>query len=182
MKNFTTREPKQYVDCQALLWIIHKAAELGRVKHVDTRRYVESEELVVGDLMRLERAAGIVRGTPVETLSEVHEWLFEKDALAYIKAKCRNRYWLWFLMEQLDTVTLPINTLALTRAHARAKAKIVDKRYGFNWTRPHELIYTLKGLPPGFVFQIWDEGKVLANRNAPFDGYGIILNPLLLDD
>ena len=180
--NFTNRKPARYIDDQALVREIHRVAELGIIKHASTRRFVESESLVTGDLLRLQTCAAVVKGDPAEGLEEVLAWMFDDDALRFIKSKCRNRYWLWCLLRKLQTTTFPVNVLALARAHARVKAEIEDKRYGFNWTTPAELIYTLKGLPPGFVFQIWEEGKVLAIREHFGDGFGIILNPLLIDE
>lgn len=180
--NFTTRKPARYVDDQALVRAIHQAADLGTVKHVDTRRFVESEELVISDLLRLQACAEVVKGDSVDGVDQVCSWMFEDDALDFIKAKCRNRYWLWRLMQKLKTTTFPINIIALARAHARVKDQIEDKRYGFNWTTPGALIYTLKGLPPGFVFQIWEDGKLLAIRDYSGEGLGIVLNPLLIDD
>lgn len=180
--NFTTRKPARFIDDQALVRKIHSVCQIAKVCHVDTKRFVESSELVLSDLVRLADAASVVKGEPVETASEVAEWLFEEDAIAFLEKKCRNRYFLWMLLEQLATTTFPVNLLALARAHARVKAKIMDKRYGFQWTTPNQLIYTLKGLPPGFVFELWEEGKLLASRKSISDGFGIILNPLLIDD
>lgn len=179
---FTTKKPVRFIDDRALVRRIQSEAQLAKVCHVDTRRFVESIELVLGDLKRLSGVASVVKGEAVQGAIEVAEWLFEDEAISFLKAKCSNRYWLWFLLERLNTTTFPVNTLALARAHARAKADIVDKRYGFQWTSPNELIYTLKGLPPGFVFELCEQGKVLAKRVSTGDGFSLTLNPLLIDD
>ena len=180
--NFTTRKPPRYIDDRALVYRIQRAAQLAKVCHVDTKSFVESPELVIGDLKRLAEQASVVKGETITDASGVCEWLFEEEAISFLKTKCRNRYWLWFLLERLNTTTFPVNAMALARAHARAKEKLLDKRYGFQWTTPGEIIRALQGLPPGFVFEIWDQGKVLANRKSISDGYGVILNPLLVDE
>ena len=181
---WTNKEPKQCIDPRKQVALIKRLAGEAKetVDHSDYKRFVEPVEVVLADLVKLAPAAAVVRGDKVESAEEVQEWLFEEDAIEFIKAKCRTRYFLWYLLERLETETYPINVLALARAHARAKDALQTKHYGFNWVRPAELIYSLKGMPPGFVFRLWESGLVIAYNNPNFDGFGIIINPLLLDD
>ncbi|MBI1271852.1 hypothetical protein GC174_15615 [bacterium] len=179
---FTTKKPVRFIDDRKLAQSIRAIAEEGMEAFSGAKRFVEDAAVVAAELIRLAPAAQVVRGDRVDAQTEVEEWLFEADSLAFLKAHCRNRYWLWFLLSHLDTTQFPVTALALARAHARAKAAILDRRYGFNWVTPAELIYSLKGMPPGFVFELWETGRLLAHTDSVADGFGIIINPILLED
>jgi hypothetical protein len=132
--------------------------------------------------VKLAPAALIVKEAPSVTPAEVLEALFQKAALDLLLLKCRNRYWLWYLLARLETATFPIDPLAVARAHARAKAALYDNRFGFAFVQPLSLIWELKGMPPGFVIELWDSGKLLADPKHDSNGFSIMLNPLLIDD
>lgn len=107
--------------------------------------------------------------------------LFTPEALAYIESKCLNSYWFWYLISKVNTRVLKFGVTAIARAHARAKDSMYDNRYGFAFIEPSPLEHQLKGLPPGFVFEMWHKGRLLAVYN-PSGDYKTLLNPLLVDD
>lgn len=107
--------------------------------------------------------------------------LFTPEALAYIELKCLNTYWFWYLISKVNTRNLKFNEAAIARAHARVKDSINDTRYGFNFIEPSPLEHQLKGLPPGFVFEMWHKGRLLAEYR-PSGDYKTLLNPLLIED
>ncbi len=107
--------------------------------------------------------------------------LFTPEALAYIELKCLNSYWFWYLISKVNTRVLKFNEASIARAHARAKDSLHDNRYGFAFIEPSPLEHQLKGLPPGFVFEMWHRGRLLAVYN-PSGDYKALLNPLLIDD
>lgn len=179
---FTRAVPPRFIDDRKVVSLIKSSAQEAMDSLQGERRFVEPEHVITPELINLEEAAGEVLGEKPESLLAVVEALFDEEALAYLRGKCKNRYWLFFLLTHLETSTFPVDVLALARAHARAKAAILDRRYGFNWLTPADLIYSLKGLPPGFVFEMWETGRLLAHKDSVADGFGIILNPLLIDD
>lgn len=179
---FTTRKPVRVIDDRKLVRLIKDISLEGLKELSDKKRFVEPVELLEGDLIRFKRASQVIKGAEVSSSQEVKDWLFEEAAVSFLLEKCKNRYWLSFLMGQLETTVFPVTVLALARAQARAKLALEEKRYGFNWITPGELIYSLKGLPPGFVFELWEKGLLIAHQDTVSDGFGIIINPLLLAD
>lgn len=179
---FTKTTPARFIDDRKLVALIKSLAQEATELLKGERRFVEPESVITPELIRLAEAARVVTGEDVSTPSEVSEALFDEEARAFLSRKCKNRYWFFYLLTHLETSTFPVDVLALARAHARAKAAVLDRRYGFNWLTPADLIYGLKGMPPGFVFEMWETGRVLAHNNNVGDGFGIILNPLLIDD
>ena len=120
-------------------------------------------------------------GTKVKGHEDALAALFTPEALAYIERKCLNTYWFWYLLSKLTTRELPVTEAAIARAHARVKDSLHDNRYGFAFIEPSPLEHQLKGLPPGFVFEMWHKGRLLAVHNHSGE-YKPLLNPLLIDD
>src|SRR5262249_37414387 len=102
-------------------------------------------------------------------------------ALELLLSKCRNAYWFWFVVGKIETRVFPISAYATARALARSKDAIADKRYGFNWIETVCLEWQLKQLPPGFVIEMWETGRLLAETSG-FDEFRVLLNPILVDD
>ena len=127
------------------------------------------------------RSSAMRTGTRCTILIQALAALFTPEALAYIELKCLNSYWFWYLISKVNTRALKFNEAAIARAHARAKDSMYDNRYGFAFIEPSPLEHQLKGLPPGFVFEMWHKGRLLAVHNASGE-YKTLLNPLLIDD
>ncbi len=125
--------------------------------------------------------ASAIIGTKVQGHENALSTLFTPEALAYAERKCLNTYWFWYLVSRLNTRVLPVSETAIARAHARVKDSLYDNRYGFAFIEPAPLEHQLKGLPPGFVFEMWHKGRLLAVHN-PSGDYKVLLNPLLVDD
>lgn len=107
--------------------------------------------------------------------------LFQADALELALHKCANAYWLWYLLDKVRTAAFPLDITAVARAHARAKDSLYDNRHGFAFISPNSLEHDLKMLPPGFVFEMWHKGRLIAQRTDSGE-YPVQLNPLLLED
>lgn len=120
-------------------------------------------------------------GKTLKGTDDVLDALFTPEALAYIERKCLNAYWFWYLLSKVNTRVLKFSEASIARAHARAKDSLHDNRYGFASIEPSPLEHQLKGLPPGFVFEMWHRGRLLAVYN-PSGDYKALLNPLLIDD
>lgn len=120
-------------------------------------------------------------GTEVKDHNEALNALFEPAALEHILKLCKNAYWFWYLVNNIQTNFLPVNVLAVARAHARVKDLIKDRRYGFDWVDHSILPHELKGYPPGFVLTIWEKGLILC-EGWHYDEYRVHLNPLLIED
>ena len=125
--------------------------------------------------------ASELKGTTVKGHEDALAALFAPEALAYIERKCLNSYWFWYLISKVNTRILKFSETAMARAHARAKDSMYDNRYGFAFIEPSPLEHQLKGYPPGFVFEMWHKGRLLAEYN-PSGDYKTLLNPLLIDD
>ncbi len=125
--------------------------------------------------------ASELTGTTIKGSEDALAALFTPEALAYAERKCLNTYWFWYLISKVNTRVLKFSETAIARAHARAKDSMYDNRYGFAFIEPSPLEHQLKGLPPGFVFEMWHKGRLLAVHNHTGD-YKTLLNPLLVDD
>lgn len=136
---------------------------------------------VKAEAQHLVAFAAELTGTAVKSPEDALAALFTPEALAYAERKCLNAYWFWYLLSKLNTRVLPISETALARAHARVKDSLHDNRYGFAFIEPSPLEHQLKGLPPGFVFEMWHKGRLLAEHRHSGD-YKVLLNPLLIDD
>lgn len=125
--------------------------------------------------------ASAITGTKVQGADDTLKALFTPEALAYLERKCLNTYWFWYTLSKLSTRLLPVTEAAIARTHARVKDSLHDARYGFNFIEPSPLEHQLKGLPPGFVFEMWHKGRLLAVPSASGE-YKVLLNPLLIED
>ncbi|MDZ4834025.1 MAG: hypothetical protein SGJ27_09640 [Candidatus Melainabacteria bacterium] len=179
---WTYAQPQRFIDDRKVVRTIKSIGESRLAELKSEKRFIEPVSTVLDELVHLAPAANLVKLECAQTPEGVREAIFQPAALELLKAKCRNRYWLWYLVSRLDTSTFPINPLAIARAHARAKAALHDNRYGFAFIEPISLIWELKALPPGFLFEMWDSGRVLADPRNDANGYGVMLNPLLIDD
>lgn len=179
---WTYAQPPRFIDDRKVVRTIKSIGEclLGELK--GEKRFIEPASTVLDELVHLAPAANLVKVDCAQTPEGVRAAMFQTQAIELLQAKCRNRYWLWYLLSRLDTSTFPIDALAVARAHARAKAALWDNRYGFGFIAPNSLIWELKALPPGFLFEMWDSGRVLADPRNDSNGYGVMLNPLLIDD
>ena len=179
---FTATTPARFINERQVNGVIFSVASERLRLFTRDRRLIESEEVVLDELVHLARAAHVVHGACLRNAREVREALFSRQALDLIKIKCRNRYWLWFLLKELATDIYPVPVLAIARAHARAKKSISTNHFGFAFVKPIDLIWQLKGMPPGFVLKLWDTGLILSSTRDDGNGYSIVLNPLLIDD
>ncbi len=136
---------------------------------------------VKAEAQHLVAVASELTGTTVNGSEDALTALFTPEALAYAERKCLNAYWFWYLLSKLNTRVLPVGETAIARAHARVKDSLHDNRYGFAFIEPSPLEHQLKGLPPGFVFEMWHKGRLLAEHRHSGD-YKVLLNPLLIDD
>jgi len=179
---WTFAQPQRFIDERKAVSSIRSTAEARLAELASAKRFIEPASVVLDELVHLAPAGQIVKQDKVAISQEVRDALFQKAALELIQAKCKNRYWLWYLLAKLDTATFPIDPLAIARAHARAKAALYDNRFGFGFVQPISLIWELKGMPPGFVLDLWESGKILADPKNDSNGFSIMLNPLLIDD
>lgn len=179
---WTIAQPPRFIDEDKVVQLIRSVAEKRLAELDGEKRFTQPADTVLGDMAELSAVAAQVKVDCKADAQSVREALFQEEAVAYIKEKCRNRYWFWFLLSKLATGTFPIDVLALARAHARAKDALYDNRFGFAFTKPISLIYELKGFPPGFVIELWEKGRILAGPQCDSNGFGLFLNPLLLDD
>lgn len=178
---FTKTNPARFVDDRKLLAQITDIAQTQCLLNEFNRMFVQHPDEILKAAVALTLPASVVAGEQVFGHERVLSVLFAPDALDLIKSKCRNTYWFWFLLGKLATSTFPVDSLAVARAHARAKDALKDNRYGFAFIDTTCLEHELKGLPPGFVFEMWHSGRLIASR--PHSGeYKVILNPLLVDD
>lgn len=145
------------------------------------KMFTQKWQDVKAEAQHLAHFASELTGTTLKGHEDALAALFTPEALAYIERKCLNTYWFWYLLSKLNTRSLPVTEAAIARAHARVKDSLHDNRYGFAFIEPSPLEHQLKGLPPGFVFEMWHKGRLLAVHNHSGD-YKVLLNPLLIDD
>lgn len=179
---WTFAQPPRFIDERKVVHRIKTIAGTRMQELSADKSFVEPAQAVLDELVKLAPAADLVKQNCDHAPAGVGDALFQKAALELIQTKCRNRYWLWYLLSKLETSTFPVDALAIARAHARAKAALYDNRFGFGFVAPISLIWELKGMPPGFVIEMWDSGRLLADRKNDSNGYGVMLNPLLIDD
>lgn len=145
------------------------------------KMFTQKWQDVKAEAQHLAPFASELTGATLKGHEDALAALFTPEALAYIERKCLNTYWFWYLLSKLNTRSLPVTEAAIARAHARVKDSLHDNRYGFAFIEPSPLEHQLKGLPPGFVFEMWHKGRLLAVHNHSGD-YKVLLNPLLIDD
>ncbi len=179
---WTYAQPPRFIDDRKVVRTIKSIGESRLTELKAEKRFMEPANTVLDELLHLAPAANLVKVDCPQTADGVRTAMFQTPALELIQKKCRNRYWLWYLLSKLETSTFPVDTLAIARAHARAKAALYDNRYGFGFVETNSLIWELKALPPGFLFEMWDSGRVLCEARNDANGYGVMLNPLLVDD
>lgn len=153
-----------------------KLAQKGHLPH-----FCQKWETIASESTVLAPLAAQVIDVEVLDPAEILAALFEPDAIEIIAAKCKSAYWFWYLLARVDTRTLRINAAAISRAQARAKESMRDKRYGFDFIEPSPLVWQLKQLPTGFVLEMWHKGRLLC-QNDGFSEFTVILNPILIDD
>ncbi len=179
---WTYAQPPRFIDDRKVVRTIQSIGESRLTALSSEKRFIEPANIVLDELVHLAPAANLVKVDCAPDPEAVRVAMFQTAALELLQAKCRNRYWLWYLLSRLDTSTFPVDVLAVARAHARAKAALYDNRYGFGFVERNSLIWELKALPPGFLFEMWDSGRVLCEHRHDANGYGVMLNPLLIDD
>lgn len=179
---WTFAQPQRFIDERKVVHTIKSIAQKRLLELDSAKRFIESTQVVLDELANLAPAADLVKVDCGNASADVRAALFQDAALELLKAKCRNRYWLWYLLSRMETATFPIDVLAIARAHARAKAALYDNRFGFGFVAPNSLIWELKGMPPGFVIDLWESGRILADPKHDSNGYSLMLNPLLIDD
>lgn len=143
--------------------------------------FTEKWQAIEKEGLHLTALAAELSGHKIAGHEDALAELFTADARAYIQRKCLNAYWFWYLLSRLNTRELAADLAAVARAHARVKDGLAENRYGFATIEPSPLEHQLKGLPPGFVFEMWHKGRILAEYR-PHGEYKTILNPLLIDD
>lgn len=179
---WTLAQPPRFIDERKVVHSIQSIAQRRLAELVANNRFIEAAQTVLDELEHLAPAGKLVKVDCTGAASDVRSALFQEAALTLIQAKCRNRYWLWYLLSKLETSTFPVNGLAIARAHARAKSALYDNRFGFGFVAPGSLIWELKGMPPGFVLELWESGRILADPRHDSNGYSLMLNPLLIED
>jgi len=155
------------------------AEQVAHASH--DKMFTQKWQVIKAQAEHLAVFASELTGKTVKGHEDALAALFTPEALAYIELKCLNSYWFWYLISKVSTRVLKFNEAAIARAHARAKDSMYDNRYGFAFVEPSPLEHQLKGLPPGFVFEMWHKGRLLAVHNASGE-YKTLLNPLLIDD
>lgn len=179
---WTLAQPPRFIDDRKVVHTIKSIAQ-GRMDELASeKRFIEPASVVLDELVKLAPAADLVKVDCAHTADCVRVAMFQPAALELLQKKCRNRYWLWYLLSKLETSTFPVDAFAIARAHARAKTALYDNRYGFAFVLPINLIWELKGMPPGFVLDLWESGRILADPKHDSNGFSIMLNPLLIDD
>jgi hypothetical protein len=179
---WTFAQPPRFIDERKVVHTIKDIAQKRLAEIGSEKRFIEPAQTVLDDLANLAPAAGLVKADCSSAFVDVRLALFQAPALELLQVKCRNRYWLWYLMSKLETATFPVDAFAIARAHARAKAALYDNRFGFGFVAPGSLIWELKGMPPGFVIELWETGRLLADPKHDSNGFSLMLNPLLIDD
>jgi hypothetical protein len=179
---WTFAQPPRFVDERKVVHTIKSIAEKRLIDLASEKRFIEPAQAVLDELAQLAPAADLVKVDCRHAPVDVRAALFQTAAIELLQAKCRNRYWLWYLLSKLETSTFPVDAFAVARAHARAKAALYDNRFGFGFVAPISLIWELKGMPPGFVLELWDSGRILADPKHDSNGFSLMLNPLLIDD
>ena len=178
---FTKSKPQQFVDDRKVIGELQSTANRRMTALEGDKRFVETADQVEAELEELEPVASVLNpGHSAQGLT-VAAAVFDNAALELLKTKCRSRYWLWYLLARLDTRTFPVDALAVARAQARAHADLTERGYGFATIAPQALIYSLKGMPPGFVLALWESGRILATGRGSTE-FRVIHNPLLLED
>lgn len=160
---------------------IKRVAEEKLKAHEDQLHFCVKAETVLKEAEALSAVAEMVSGKKPKDSAEVLATLFTPEAIELIKEKCRNQYWFWYLINRIETRKVPIDVLGIARAHARARESMKETRYGFNWAESANICFELKAIPPGFAFEMWHKGRVLAIGNFTGD-YTVMLNPLLVED
>lgn len=179
---WTFAHPQRFIDERKVVHTIKSIAQKRLLELDSAKRFIEPVETVLDELAQLAPAADLVKVDCNHAVADVRAAVFQDAAIELLQAKCRNRYWLWYLLSRLETATFPVDALAVARAHARVKQSLYDNRFGFGFVAPISLIWELKGMPPGFVLELWESGRILANPRHDSNGYPLILNPLLIDD
>ncbi len=179
---WTKAQPPRFIDERHVLQEL-RTLSLSRMKETEQgKRFIEAGPTVLKELELLQPIADLVKERCPRTAAGTQEALFDKAALELLTSKCVNRYWLWYLLSHLSTATFPMDALAIARAQARAKAALYDNRFGFGFVGDAGLIFELKQMPPGFVLELWDSGKIVCDPKGGSNGYPVLLNPILVDD
>lgn len=176
-----TYNPRVFGAEKKIIDAIKRVAEEKLKAHEDQLHFCVKPETVLKEAEALSAVAEQVSGEKPKDSAEVLATLFTPEAIELIKEKCRNQYWFWYLIARIETRKVPIDVLGIARAHARARESMKETRYGFNWAESANICYELKGLPPGFAFEMWHKGRVLAIGNFSAE-YTVMLNPLLVED
>ena len=179
---WTASDPPRFIDEKRVTSLIRQVSEL-RLKELEfARPWIETDDLVSSEFRNLSAAAHMVlQGCPSgeESLKTA---LFTDDALSLLLKKCRNRYWMWYLLSRIETSCYPVDSLAIARAHARSKDSLYDNRHGFAFVSPAGVYHEMRGMPLGFTLEMWHRGQILARNRSGGDGFEVMLNPLLIDD
>lgn len=177
----STYNPRVFGSEKKIIDAIKSVAEEKLKAHADQLHFVVKPETVLKEAEALSAVAEKVSGNKPKDNAEILSTLFTPEAIELITQKCRNQYWFWYLLARLETRKVPVDVLGIARAHARARESMKETRYGFNWAESANICYELKALPPGFAFEMWHKGRVLATGS--FSGeYSVMLNPLLVED
>ncbi len=175
-------KPPKFIDVKKISTLIRETAKAQMQTLSDTRPYIEQPQVVLAELSNLVSAAREANQGPTKNDEELRGVLFDAEALELLALKCRNRYWMWYLLSFVETSQYSLDKLAIARAHARAKDSLYDNRFGFAFVNPNGIYHEMKSLPLGFVLEMWDKGRILASRREDANGYSVILNPILVDD
>jgi|AGTN01.1.fsa_nt_gi hypothetical protein len=191
---WSSHKPPFFIDGRKIAEVLRDTAA-QRAKSVKNRRFIESSEEISADLTTLapvvqaiskDAFAAMSKGAsandPTSLSAAIRPFLFDDGAWELINTKCRNRYWMWCLLSHLKTGTFPVNALAIARAQARLKDSLRDMSYGFAHLEPGEVYSEGRNFPLGFILKKYEEGHFLADRRSGGTDYGVMLNPLLVDE
>jgi hypothetical protein len=191
---WSSHKPPFFIDERKIAEVLRDTAA-ARAKLVKNRRFIEPAEEILADLVTLapvvqaiskDAFAAMSKGAsandPTTLSAAIRPFLFDDGAWGVITSKCRNRYWMWCLLAQLQTGTFPVNALAVARAQARLKDSLRDMSYGFAHLQPGEVYSEGRSFPLGFILKKYEEGHFLADRRNGGTDYGVMLNPLLVDE
>ena len=173
--------PPRFIDEKLVVDAIKQVASQRLQALSENRMFRASTPDMQTEFLLLSQAATLVSGHKKTDAGAVAQALLEPAALELIQRKCLNPYWFWYLLEKLQPAAFPLDAACLARAHARAKDSLYDNRHGFAFVSSNCLEHQLKQLPPGFVFELWHKGRLIADR-VDSGEYPIHLNPLLLED
>lgn len=190
---WSSHKPPFFIDERKIAEVLRDTAA-QRAKSVKNRRFIEPSEEILADLVTLapvvqaiskDAFAAMSKSAAADTAAlsaAIRPFLFDDGAWELINTKCRNRYWMWCLLSQLKTGTFPVNALAIARAQARLKDSLRDMSYGFAHLEPGEVYSEGRNFPLGFILKKYEEGHLLADRRGGGTDYGVMLNPLLVDE